>query len=124
MSDLFGGECLPPGIDPEMWRDYLDERAESRHPMSERAQKRALQKLVRLQVEGHDPNLVLEASIASGYRGLFAGRDTYKPESGVSRNGKRSNARVAEDVENLYREERSGRQPLGADGGALWRDVH
>lgn len=74
MSELFAeGDCLPPGIDPDLWRDFVENRRQMKKPLTEVAKRRTLQKLVRLQGQGHDVNELIERSITSGWRGIFAG---------------------------------------------------
>lgn len=53
------------------WNEFLQHRKALKSPMTEFAQKRAFQELVRLQQTGEDPKAVLVQSITNGYKGLF-----------------------------------------------------
>lgn len=67
---------LPPWLKREDWQAFVDQRAKLKKPMTEEAQRRAVIRLGRFKKDGHDPELVLEASIIGGWQGLFTGSDT------------------------------------------------
>jgi uncharacterized protein YdaU (DUF1376 family) len=62
---------LPTWLGLEAWTGYLNHRRDKRAKMSAHAQKLALQKLAELRDKGHDPQKVIEQSIANGWTGLF-----------------------------------------------------
>lgn len=70
---------LPPWLDPNDWRDFLNHREEIKAPMSALAKKRALAELDRLRKEGHEPGQVIGGSIVNGWKGLFPVRASGVP---------------------------------------------
>jgi hypothetical protein len=69
---------LPDSIDRATLQDFIDMRAEKGKPLTPRGLKRLLNKLHRLEEQGHCPNLLMERSIMSGNQGW---QDVYPDES-------------------------------------------
>ena len=68
---------LPDSIDPEILAAFIQERdAASKKPMTQRAIDMLLRKLHRLEMEGHDPNLLLERSIIGGWKDVYPSDET------------------------------------------------
>ena len=61
----------PPWLDVELWLAFKDERKKLKHPMTERAEKMALNKLAKLKSEGYSPSALIEHAIMHGWRGIF-----------------------------------------------------
>ena len=59
------------GLDLETWEEFRIHRKKIKKPMTEYAEKLMIKKLTKLQSEGHDPNQLLEESIANGWQGIF-----------------------------------------------------
>jgi len=64
---LYEESCVPLDI----WNSYLLYRKEIKKPMTEYAQKLALEKLKRWEEEGHDPIEIINTAIMNGWSGLF-----------------------------------------------------
>lgn len=62
---------LPPGLLPATWLAFRDHRQRLRAPLTPHAEQLLLAKLVRLGLDGHDPNAVVEQSIERGWKGFF-----------------------------------------------------
>jgi hypothetical protein len=62
---------LPDWVDPTAWADYVAMRVKIRKPMTDRAKSLAIGDLEKLRAQGHDPKLVLEASILNSWAGVF-----------------------------------------------------
>lgn len=56
---------------PKEWEEYEQERAKSKHPMTELARQKAVAKLERLKGEGYDIAAIINDSIEAGWTGLF-----------------------------------------------------
>lgn len=63
---------LPDGIPAGDWTDYLAMRQRIRKPMTERAMRLAVAKLLELKAEGNEPATVLQNSVMNSWTGLFA----------------------------------------------------
>lgn len=63
-------EELPDWLDKELWDEFVAQRNESKHPLTERAARANLRKLARLKEQGYDPNLCLDEAIAGDWRGI------------------------------------------------------
>lgn len=63
---------LPDWIDPEAWEGFVQMRKTIKKPLTDRAKKLALKELVKLRMEGQDPNEVLDQSTLKCWSGLFA----------------------------------------------------
>ena len=59
------------GLDLETWEEFRIHRKKIKKPMTEYAEKLMIKKLTKLQSEGHNPNQLLEESIANGWQGIF-----------------------------------------------------
>jgi len=62
---------LPEWLPKNLWEQYVDFRFELRKPLTLKARDMAIQKLEKLRREGNDPADVIEASMVSGWTGLF-----------------------------------------------------
>lgn len=63
---------LPSWLPVQSWKDWLDHRGASHGKFTRRAQELAIKTLDQLRLQGNDPVDVIERSIASGWKGLFA----------------------------------------------------
>jgi hypothetical protein len=63
---------LPDWVDRELWDAYEEMRVKIKKPMTDTARKLALDKLKKLEAEGHTSDVVLRHSILNCYQGLFA----------------------------------------------------
>lgn len=84
---------LLPSVDPQVWEDYLQMRAEKKKPITNLAKKYTMTKLKILEEKGNCPNEVLMQSINSNWTGVFEIKD------GANKNGKPStnNEQTAHD---------------------------
>jgi uncharacterized protein YdaU (DUF1376 family) len=64
--------ALPNWIPREAWDQYEVMRKRIRKPMTDRARELAVKELEQLQVDGNEPELVLNQSILKSWQGLFA----------------------------------------------------
>jgi len=62
---------LPDWLDKTAWNNYRDYRKKIRHPMTEHAERLAINKLRTLMEAGCNPTEVIEQSILNSWRGLF-----------------------------------------------------
>lgn len=62
-------------INNNTWQDFKDFRKKIKKPMTERAEKLLLNRLVKLKEEGHPPERVLEQSIMYGWSSVFPLKD-------------------------------------------------
>jgi len=62
---------LPLWLNVELWIEYKKMRKKIKKPMTDYAEKIALDKLDKLKCEGHCPDEVLKHSIFNSYQGLF-----------------------------------------------------
>ena len=67
---LLDGE-FPEWLPKDVWEQYVDHRFELRKPLTIKARDAAIRTLEKLRNEGNDPAEVMEASIVSGWAGLF-----------------------------------------------------
>lgn len=63
---------LPSWLDRADWRNWCEDRAARRKPITERAAQAQLQKLDDFRQQGHAAKAVIDHCIAGGYQGLFA----------------------------------------------------
>lgn len=63
---------LPPEIDDEIWKDFIEMRQKIKAPLTERAKKEILTDLEKI---GQDKNEVLKQSIKKSWRGVFELKD-------------------------------------------------
>jgi hypothetical protein len=64
--------ALPVWLPLEAWEGFKDMRKRGRYPMTELAEKLAIQTLDKLRAEGQSPEEVLNQSTMRGWRGLFS----------------------------------------------------
>lgn len=62
---------LPPDLDPELWKDFLEMRQRIRKPATDRAKWLIVGKLANLEKQGHNPRHVLQQSIRNGWQDVF-----------------------------------------------------
>jgi hypothetical protein len=62
---------LPEWLPKNLWEQYVDFRFEIRKPLTLKARDMAIRTLEKLRHEGNDPTDVIEASMVSGWTGLF-----------------------------------------------------
>ena len=62
---------LPEFIDAELWDDFKGHREELNKPLTERAEKRMLNRLAKFDRDGFDINDALERSIVNGWQDVF-----------------------------------------------------
>ncbi len=72
---------LPPWVPAAEWGDFVAMRKAKgkRAPFTDAAQAVILRELAKLREQGHDPGRVLQASIASGWSGVFPLKAAAKP---------------------------------------------
>jgi hypothetical protein len=58
-------------IDEVLFSEFILSRQDLKKPMSDRAKKMMLNKLIRLDSEGYCPNLLMERSIINGWQDVF-----------------------------------------------------
>ena len=61
----------PTFLDADLWEDFKGHRQDIKKPMTERAEKRMLNKLARADAQGFDVNEALERSIINGWQDVF-----------------------------------------------------
>lgn len=61
--------ALPDWLDEKIWKSFVDYRKGTKFTLH--AQRLAINKLDEFRHRGHDPTVVIENSIANGWRGLF-----------------------------------------------------
>lgn len=71
---------LPDWIDAEAWAGYVEMRKAIKKPMTERAKKLALNKLVELRAKGYDPNAILDEATFSSWQGLWEPKAKPQPK--------------------------------------------
>ncbi len=64
-------EMLPPWLPAETWASWERTRKALKRPVTDDARRLQIKKLEALRAKGHDPQAVLEQSIANGWQGLF-----------------------------------------------------
>ena len=62
---------LPPWLPPDLWDEFLEHRIKLKSPMTDLAQKRAINAVSKLRDQGHDPDEVIGQSVMNGWKGLF-----------------------------------------------------
>jgi hypothetical protein len=71
-----GGIPLPPDIDPETWKAFVEMRKKIKAPLTNAAMKLTFDELDRIRGQtGQDKNDVLEQSVQKSWRGVFAIKD-------------------------------------------------
>jgi hypothetical protein len=81
---------LPRFIDPDIWDHFLSHRASLKAKMSERAQTLLVNKLVKLNSEGHDVNDLLDNAIMNGWKSVYpekGNKDNLSDEQRFSQSG-------------------------------------
>lgn len=63
---------LPDWLEREAWEDFVRFRKMVKKPMTERAMKRAINKLSKMREDGEDPVKVLDQSVDAGWTDLYA----------------------------------------------------
>ena len=82
---------LQDSIDRTLLQSFIDMRAEdTKKPLTDRALKMLLNKLARLEAQGHCPNLLLEKSIISAYQDVYPDASTMKQNSFIATHTDRS----------------------------------
>jgi hypothetical protein len=66
---------LPPFINPDLWKEYIETRKKIKAPMTEHAKKLTIEELEKLKTQGEEPSAVLKQSIEKSYRGVFPVKD-------------------------------------------------
>lgn len=61
----------PDWIDPDRWSEFVQHRIAIKKPLSAPAAEATWRRLGRWREDGHDPNEILETSIANGWQGVF-----------------------------------------------------
>lgn len=61
----------PPWLSIDVWKGYIESRKKLKSPMTNYAEKLALEKLSKFMQQGMDPNEVIKQSIENGWKGLF-----------------------------------------------------
>jgi len=74
------GFILPPYINPDSWKHYLDFRKASKGAFTQHAAELALKKLAKLYSEEQNTTDVIEQTIERGYTGLFPVKADYSPK--------------------------------------------
>lgn len=64
-------ELLPPDIDRDLWRDFIDLRKKLKAQNTERAINTLISDLTEFQLQGMDPNEVIERSIVNSWKGVY-----------------------------------------------------
>ena len=64
-------EALPQFIPNDSWYKWVEHRKKQKKPMTEYAKELAINKLIKLHKEGHNPKDVIENSIENNYQGLY-----------------------------------------------------
>jgi len=62
---------IPSWIKQETWDDFCQMRKQKKEPMTNMAATRIIKKLDDLRKTGQDPNVILDESIANGWKGVF-----------------------------------------------------
>lgn len=60
----------PPGVEPETWGAWFTYRAETKHPLTPLSARMCAKQCREFYDQGHDPDQIISASIANGWRGL------------------------------------------------------
>lgn len=63
-------EILPPGLDPQDWADFVENRRLIGKPMTQIARRRMLQKITRLLAQGVDVRHEIERALIGGWQDL------------------------------------------------------
>ena len=91
----------PEWLDIDVWKQFVVFRKAIKAPLTEYAEKLAIQSLGKLRSSGQDPNAVIEQSIMHGWKGLYAvksGQEIKNPAGVQAIPGRStSNKRVAHD---------------------------
>jgi len=66
---------LPDWLPADTWAMWVRDRADRRKSITEAGAKLQLRSLEKLRAQGHDPVLLIETAIASGWQGFFAAKD-------------------------------------------------
>jgi hypothetical protein len=66
---------LPPEIDADIWKDFVEMRQKIKAPLTERAKKEILSDLEKI---GQDKNEILRQSIKNSWRGVFGLKDNHQ----------------------------------------------
>lgn len=64
-------EPIPDWISPDTWADWEQHRREKRQPLKPTTVTYQINQLSKFRDNGHDPNAIIERSIANGWTGLF-----------------------------------------------------
>jgi hypothetical protein len=67
---------LPDWLPAASWEALVGHRKVTKAPMTEQAQRLAIEKLAELRAQGSDPQSVINQSILNGWKGLFPLRDS------------------------------------------------
>ena len=77
---------LPDFINPETWKAFKDHRKKMRLIMTPHAEKLIINKLIKFQEDGVDPNAALDEAIEKSWRSVFAPKDEGLSEADQIRN--------------------------------------
>lgn len=112
---------LPDWIDPEAWAGFEEMRRKVKKPLTDRARKIILKKLVEFRSKGHDPTEILDASTEHNWISVFEpkGRHAHGGNGNGAhpRTGAQDRNDRALDTINRMREQR-GVRPLDSVGGS------
>jgi hypothetical protein len=75
---------IPEWLPRDAWREFVGHRKDKKNPLTERAARANLNKLVELHSNGEDPRAVIDQTIAAGWTGLFelkTGKKTPKAQA-------------------------------------------
>lgn len=121
---LFPTECPIPGkalipdwIPAEQWAGYVEMRRKIRAPLTPRAIKLTIDKLVAMRADGEDVGAVLDQSIQQSYRGVFPVKHQTGGHNGAHRHQKPAIASFGASVARAV-DQRAERSGLLGGGGA------
>lgn len=117
---------LPDWIDNNVWSEFLQHRKKLKAPMSEYAQKLAINKLEKLRGEGFDVTDIIHTSIYNGWKGLFPPNNFIQKEN---QNGKPKKESLIEmhwrlNTQGIRKEPSSERDITPSESGAYKKDIY
>jgi hypothetical protein len=75
---------IPEWLPRDAWREFVEHRRDKKNPLTERAARANLRKLLEFRSNGQDPRAVIDQTTAAGWTGLFelkAGKKTPKAQA-------------------------------------------
>lgn len=96
---------VPPGVEPDLWKEYLKTRTKLKAPNTERAINTLVNKLVKLVAKGYLAKDLIEAANSSGWKSV------YEPKADQSDAGRNSNyyQDTTSDIHNPEKRSGSGK---------------